>query len=187
MGVTTVPSRQIRDADVNRDDLDITTVGKSVVRKIIAGAGVGLSSTGADSGTGDVTITGAVVEDEGTPVTQRTNINFTGAGVSVADSGGKTTVTIAGGAGSFSVTEAEVDFGTTAVKTKRFTITDAAITAASKIMVTPSGSVATGRVGNDWEWDAINFSALAGTGQFILTAFTNTYVAGKRKIFYTYS
>lgn len=39
-----------------------------------------------------------VIEDEGTPVTNRANMNFTGAGVSVADSGGKTVVTIAGGA-----------------------------------------------------------------------------------------
>jgi hypothetical protein len=42
---------------------------------------------------------GHVIEDEGTPVTQRSNINFTGPGVSVADSGGKTVVTIAGGGG----------------------------------------------------------------------------------------
>lgn len=42
---------------------------------------------------------GHVIEDEGTPVTQRATINFVGAGVSVADSGGKTVVTIAGGGG----------------------------------------------------------------------------------------
>jgi hypothetical protein len=41
----------------------------------------------------------ATVEDEGTPLTQRTTMNFVGAGVSVSDTGGKTTVTIAGGAG----------------------------------------------------------------------------------------
>lgn len=35
-----------------------------------------------------------IVEDEGVALTQRTNLNFTGAGVSVADVGGKTTVTI---------------------------------------------------------------------------------------------
>ena len=40
---------------------------------------------------------GHTIEDEGTPLTQRTNLNFTGAGVSVADSGGKTVVTINGG------------------------------------------------------------------------------------------
>lgn len=42
---------------------------------------------------------GHVIEDEGTPVTQRSTLNFTGAGVSVADSGGKTVVTISGGGG----------------------------------------------------------------------------------------
>lgn len=46
---------------------------------------------------------GHVIEDEGTPVTQRSNLNFTGAGVSVADAGGKTVVTIGGGGGVSSV------------------------------------------------------------------------------------
>lgn len=40
-----------------------------------------------------------VIEDEGTPVTQRSNINFEGAGVTVDDFGGKTRVTIPGGGG----------------------------------------------------------------------------------------
>lgn len=40
---------------------------------------------------------GHTIEDEGTPVTQRNNMNFTGAGVSVSDIGGKTVVTIPGG------------------------------------------------------------------------------------------
>lgn len=39
------------------------------------------------------------IEDEGTPVTQRATVNFTGAGVSVSDVGSKTTVSIPGGAG----------------------------------------------------------------------------------------
>jgi hypothetical protein len=39
------------------------------------------------------------VQDEGTSLTQRSVLNFTGAGVSVTDVGGKTVVTIAGGAG----------------------------------------------------------------------------------------
>lgn len=42
---------------------------------------------------------GHVIEDEGTPVTQRANMNFTGSGVSVTDTGGKTVVTISGGGG----------------------------------------------------------------------------------------
>lgn len=48
----------------------------------------------------------ATIEDEGNPLTQRSTINFVGAGVSAADSGGKTVVTIAAG-GLTKFTEAE--------------------------------------------------------------------------------
>lgn len=41
----------------------------------------------------------STVEDEGTPLTQRTTVNFTGAGVTCSDSGGETVCTVAGGAG----------------------------------------------------------------------------------------
>lgn len=41
----------------------------------------------------------SVFEDEGTPLTKRTNVNFTGAGVTATDAGGKTVVDIPGGAG----------------------------------------------------------------------------------------
>lgn len=39
------------------------------------------------------------IEDEGTPLTARSSLNFVGAGVTAADSGGKTVVTISGAAG----------------------------------------------------------------------------------------
>lgn len=48
------------------------------------------------------------VEDEGTPLAQRSTINFAGAGVTAADTGGVTVVTIPGG-GSGSVSFAGVD------------------------------------------------------------------------------
>jgi hypothetical protein len=54
MPKTLIDSTQIR--SVTRSDLDVTTVGGAVVAKIIAGTGVTVTSTGADSGTGDVTI-----------------------------------------------------------------------------------------------------------------------------------
>lgn len=50
--------KQIKDESVQRKDLDVTTPTQAVLRRIIAGAGVTLSSTGVDSGTGDVTISG---------------------------------------------------------------------------------------------------------------------------------
>jgi hypothetical protein len=53
---TEVRSAQIKDATIGRDDLNLATPGQAVVAKIVAGAGVTLSSTGADTGTGDVTV-----------------------------------------------------------------------------------------------------------------------------------
>lgn len=91
-----------------------------------------------------------------------------------------------GGGGGLTLTEIEVDFGTKPIRSKKFTITAAGVTGTSKIIVTPSGNVATGRVGDDWEWDSIATSAKAGSGQFTLTCFASGKVAGKRKFYYTY-
>lgn len=54
---------------------------------------------------------GHVIEDEGTPLTARTKLNFVGAGVTVTDDGGDdaTVVTIPGGGGVASVTGDGVD------------------------------------------------------------------------------
>lgn len=52
------------------------------------------------------------IEDEGTGLTQRTNVNFTGAGVSCADSGGKTVCTISGGGSANSFETIDAPSGT---------------------------------------------------------------------------
>jgi hypothetical protein len=137
------------------------------------------------AGGGGTTIT---TQDEGGLLSSTvTTLNFVGAGVVASGAGATTTVTIAGGAGTFAVSTAEIDFGTVPVQSKRITVTDASITSASKIMVTPNGATATGRVGNDWEWDTIDFSVVAGTGDFLLTGTASGRIVGKRKIYYTYS
>lgn len=56
MAVTQVTTSQIKDGSINRNDLDATTPGSAVVRRLIAGTNISFSSTGMDSGTGDVTI-----------------------------------------------------------------------------------------------------------------------------------
>lgn len=55
---------------------------------------------------------GHVIEDEGTPLTQRATLNFVGAGVTVTDSGTKTVVTIPGGGTSYTDEEAQDAVGT---------------------------------------------------------------------------
>jgi hypothetical protein len=56
MPVTQLTGSQIKDETITRDDLNVSTAGKAVIRKVIAGSGISLLFTGVDSGTGDVTI-----------------------------------------------------------------------------------------------------------------------------------
>jgi|SRR5215469_799026 len=56
MPATVIRGAQVKDASIQRVDLDISTVGQALITKVIQGTNVTISSTGADSGTGDVTI-----------------------------------------------------------------------------------------------------------------------------------
>jgi hypothetical protein len=56
MGKTRIQSEQLGDDGVCREDLNISIPGRAVVRRIVQGAGIILSSDGVESGTGDVTI-----------------------------------------------------------------------------------------------------------------------------------
>jgi hypothetical protein len=56
MPPTVIRGTQVLDGSIQRADLDVSTAGKAVVAKLIQGTGITLSSTGVDSGTGDVTV-----------------------------------------------------------------------------------------------------------------------------------
>jgi hypothetical protein len=83
--------------------------------------------------------------------------------------------------------EAEIDFGTKPVTAKSFTITDASVSAASKIQVSPSSATANGRAGtDDMEWDGLILSASGNVGSINLNVVAVPGpVVGKRKIYYT--
>lgn len=53
---TQVRSHQLKNDDIQREDMNTTDTGNAVVVKVIAGNNVTLGSTGVDAGTGDVTI-----------------------------------------------------------------------------------------------------------------------------------
>jgi hypothetical protein len=90
---------------------------------------------------------------------------------------------IAGAASAWTVFE--VDFGTVPVWGKTFTVNDGTVTSTSDIAVTMSSRVATGRIGNDAEWDGFTLSALAGTGSFDVSVIaTPGPVVGKRNFQY---
>lgn len=54
MGQTTLTTQQF--SGVQRDDIDVATTTKALITKVIQGTGVSISSSGVDSGTGDVTV-----------------------------------------------------------------------------------------------------------------------------------
>jgi len=56
MGATQLTGLQVKDGSIQRPDLDVVTPSKAVITKIIQGTGISISSTGVDSGTGDVTV-----------------------------------------------------------------------------------------------------------------------------------
>ena len=82
------------------------------------------------------------------------------------------------------ITEVEIDFGTMVSPNTSMIVTDASVSAINKILVFPSPTPATGRLGNDWELDSALFTALAGTGQFILSFVSNSRIVGPRNICY---
>lgn len=75
--------------------------------------------------------------------------------------------------------EATIDFGTKPVYNKSFAVTDANVTASSKIMLCGSAVV------DEGEFDAITYTAKAGSGSF--TVYANAQpgpVSGTRVIYY---
>lgn len=90
-----------------------------------------------------------------------------------------------GGGGGATVTEVEVDFGATSVRSKAFTITDPAVSPTSIIVIVQSGNAPTDKDADENEMDVLVPRALAGTGQFTLwvDCLTGT-VLGKFKFNY---
>jgi hypothetical protein len=126
------------------------------------------------------------VRDEGVSQGYVSTIDAVGAGVVASVSGNVGTLTISGGGGgALTVTETEVDFGTTPTRDKQFSVTDAGIGAASKILISESGKAATGRVAGDSQWDSIACAALPAAGSMTVYCVASPGpVVGKRKLQY---
>lgn len=83
------------------------------------------------------------------------------------------------------VTQVEVNFGAIPSWGADFTLADPAVTVGSRISVWQSSVTATGRVGNDQEWDQLLLSASASLGQIVVTAIPSPGpVVGRRVICY---
>jgi len=87
--------------------------------------------------------------------------------------------------GSATVKEVEIDLGASAIKDKKFTITDAEVSTDSLILIGHSAKAATGRQQDENEMDALFCRAAPGTGEFTLyvTVLTGR-ASGKYRINY---
>lgn len=75
---TKIDSSSIEDSiGVTRQDLDVTNSSKAVIAKAVAGRGLGISSTGPDAGTGDVTFNVGTVATNA-PSANQNDLSFTG-------------------------------------------------------------------------------------------------------------
>lgn len=55
-GRTRISSREIRNSEIKKDDVNITESGQALITQILAGVGISLDWSGVDEGTGVVTI-----------------------------------------------------------------------------------------------------------------------------------
>lgn len=85
---------------------NINMLGMPDFRKLAMGLQAQIDELSASGGSGG----GHIIEDEGTPVTQRATLNFTGSGVTVTDSGGKTVVDITSGGGTAAGNLGEIQY-----------------------------------------------------------------------------
>ena len=87
--------------------------------------------------------------------------------------------------GAAAISEIEIDFGASAVRSKKFLISDAAVLASSKVVPLQSGKAATGRQADENEMDMLHLRAAPAAGAFTLYAACLTgRVNGKFKINY---
>jgi len=132
-----------KDLEEIRDSIRKRTGGGSTgIKEIVAGSNITVDNT--NLGYPVISSTGGggghTIEDEGTPLTQRTNLNFVGAGVTITDDAGNdaTKVTITSGGGSGTVTEvssANADIGVaTGTTTPVLTLNSATTPTASTIV-----------------------------------------------------
>jgi type III secretory pathway component EscV len=124
-----------------------------------------------------------IIQNNGITQGAVNTVNFTGDAVATV-TGNVAVVNVTGG-GSTSITQIEVDFGTTPTAYQTFTVLDNSVSPTSNLIVTQSGNAPTGRSADENQMDPIIFSATSGTGGFTLIASAlNGPVVGKYKVNY---
>lgn len=117
------------------------------------------------------------IEDEGVAVTQRSNLNFVGAGVSCADSGGKTVCTISSGGstGNWTFTgDAADDSGAAVLTIGATTATGVTLSRTAGTITMAGDTVFSANKGVTVTAGTSSFNFSGGTGTFLTSSGANT-------------
>lgn len=123
-----------------------------------------------------------IVQDESVFQGNASTLNFVGAGVTTSVVSATATVTIPGGGGGATATRAVIALSYPTSHSQTATLTDAAISATSKVNAWLSG-LADSNVNSNME-PALTIKAFAGTGSALLQFESNTPIGGNISIDY---
>lgn len=135
------------------------------------------------------------------PITTRTSIRKTGsapltgdvtltqgANITLTQLGNDITIVGTGGSGTFSITEAEIDLGSTPVAEAIIAVVNASVTALTKILGGVAYAAPTGKDLDELEMDAIEVKFEPGVGTFnVHIKGLEGYLSDKFKIWYTFA
>jgi hypothetical protein len=188
-GVTSVNS-QTGVVVLDADDID----DAATTQKFVTSSDLTKLSNLSGTNTGDQSLFQTIaVSGQSNVVADTTTDTLTivaGTGISITTDAAADSVTITNTAsGAFTVTETEIDFGTTPVSEASFTVTVVGMTTAHKILTSVSYATPTGKDQDELEMDDLQLRAVAGTGDFALyvRAADGSYLADKFKINYSYA
>ena len=140
-------------------------------------------------GEGNLIVAASIeIKDEGVSKTaSAASIDFVGSGVNVTNTGSDVTVTINGGSGTFAISQVELDFGNNEDFNTSLFISDASVTATSKVVCSISAVATSDNTIEDIL--VSNISLMAGNNVnasgFTIYAYAPDGASGKFKVNYS--
>lgn len=131
----------------------------------------------------------STIQEDGTPLTQRSTVNFTGSAITCSDSGGITVCAVSSGSGNFGTFTTTFGSGTASTYQSAATVVGAAwVAAGSSILLTPKCATTVGtNTAENCQVSAINcgVTAISASTSFTVVCTSPIHASGGYTISYT--